>query len=131
MQEVLVDRGEFVVEDLVEVSDDVDVALHGVAPVCRSRAADAAPESRSLRGRPLRSKLFAVEEFARAGFARAAAGRDTGARLQLFEGTCSLDDGLLESTFGDAVAETDVHGTYLARDRNPRAARAGMQTIRI
>jgi hypothetical protein len=32
MQEVLVDRGQFVLEDLVEMRDDFDVALHGNTP---------------------------------------------------------------------------------------------------
>src|SRR5690606_10557568 len=32
MQEVLVDRGELVVERLVEVFDDLGIALHGLAP---------------------------------------------------------------------------------------------------
>jgi hypothetical protein len=31
MQEVLVDRGQFVLEDLVQVRNDFDVALHGEA----------------------------------------------------------------------------------------------------
>jgi hypothetical protein len=31
MQEILVDRGQFVLEDLVEMSNDFDVALHDIS----------------------------------------------------------------------------------------------------
>jgi hypothetical protein len=37
MQEILVDRGQFVLEDLVEMSNDFDVALHGIGSCDRLR----------------------------------------------------------------------------------------------
>src|SRR5688572_2007814 len=68
------------------------------------------PESGSLRGGLLGIKLAAVEHLAGAGLAGSAAGGHAGARLELLEGPCALEDGLLQSGFADAVADADVHG---------------------
>jgi hypothetical protein len=110
MQEVLVDRGELVEQDLVQVTDDVDVALHAVAPVrLAGRAAVGAPGSRSLRGVGLGIKLATVEHLARTRLAGPAAGRHARARLQLLERARALEDGLLQAVFGNAVTDANVH----------------------
>src|SRR5262245_39417286 len=111
MQEVLVDRGQFVLEDLVEMLDDVGVAAHeGLRlAITRRRAA----ESRSLRGRGYRIKLV-FEYLECAGFAGAAAGRDTGAGLQLFErANTRHGHRAVELFVGEPVADADVHGATL------------------
>jgi hypothetical protein len=114
MQEILVDRSEFVLEDLVEVRDDFDVALHGVGSGSRLEgAAGAALGSGSLRGGSGGIKFFAVEHPAGTRLAGTAAGRHAGAGLQLLERAGAFVDRLLQAGFRDAVAETDVHGVSL------------------
>ena len=65
--------------------------------------------SGSLRRRLPGCKRPLIEDLAGAGLAGAAAGRDTGAVLELLEGLGTLADGLVEPLFGDAVADADVH----------------------
>ena len=95
-------------EDLVEVLDDVDVAAHGGPPGSwRGRGGRRLTQPE---GRALGIKLSAIEDFAGAGLAGAAARRHAGARLQLLEGPHAFVDRLLQSGLGDAVADADVHG---------------------
>jgi hypothetical protein len=108
VQEVLVDRSEFVLEDVVEVRNDFDVALHGAHSAGRLRRASGR-ESRSLMGRRGGIKFPFVEHFARTRFAGPAARGNAGTGLQLLERTRALANRLFQALLGDAVAETNVH----------------------
>jgi hypothetical protein len=110
MQEVLVDGGQFVLEDLVQVRNDFGVALHGVGSGgWLEDAAVAALKSGSLRGPRAGIKRPGVEHFPCAGLAGPAAGGDSGAGLQLLERARAFLDGLLQALFGQTVADADVH----------------------
>jgi hypothetical protein len=112
MQEVLVDRSEFVLEDLVQVRDDFDVALHGdVLPGNVDGVGQGPFRSGSLRRLLAGRKSPLVQQLASAGLACTAAGGDTRAVLQLLERPSTLPDGLVEPLFRDAVADADVHGS--------------------
>jgi hypothetical protein len=113
MQEVLVDRGQFVLEDPDEMLDGVDIAAHGGLRLAVTRRA--AADSSSLRGGRYRIKLV-FEDLARARLACAAAGRDTGAGLQLLErANAGLSHRAVELFVGEPVADADVHGVALCR----------------
>jgi len=80
VQEVLVDRGEFVLEDLVEMRNDFGVALHDeLLELETGTGRGRGPESRSLRGAGPGIKGF-VEHLPGAGLAGTAAGGDARCR---------------------------------------------------
>jgi hypothetical protein len=132
MQEVLVDGGQFVLEDFVEVRNDFGVALHGVGSGSRLwDAAVAAQKSGSLRGPRAGIKRPGVEHFPGTGLAGPAAGGDTGAGLQLLERACAFLDGLLQALLGQTVADADVHGPTPLRGSILSESDCVMQMIRI
>jgi len=65
--------------------------------------------SRSLMWSGCGIKLLVVEHFPGAGFAGATASGNAGAGLQLLERSRAFEDRLLQTTFRDPVAQTDVH----------------------
>ena len=112
MQEVLVDRREFVLEDLVQVRNDVGVALHDdlqVAGQGRGRAPQVTkPEARGPESRVCREPGGRRARRRRSRWPRrcGTAAARTSARLPRWPA---------QALFGDAVADADVHGWTLGR----------------
>src|SRR6185312_10527682 len=118
MQKVLVDRGELVVEHLVEEFDDLGVALHGRSPFAGDATTIRTPPEGGQRHRGFVLLDRLRKAGTRLGFAAAAAVRAAGAPLQLRERAHAIGDFAADVVVGDGVAQADVHAAHKNANAN-------------